>query len=137
MVFVMVFVMASIRILATSGRENSGGGMIPSRVIEAKRDGASIPAVELEAFFQGFLHDRIPDYQMAAFLMAAYFGGVDAAEADVLVRCMLASGSVLDLSHLPGPRVDKHSTGGVGDKVSLVYFREPARLVAKKIEVRR
>ena len=102
--------------------------MIPSRVIEAKRDGASIPAVELEAFFQGFLHDRIPDYQMAAFLMAAYFGGVDAAEADVLVRCMLASGSVLDLSHLPGPRVDKHSTGGVGDKVSLVLAPLAAEL---------
>jgi pyrimidine-nucleoside phosphorylase len=57
---------------------------------------------------------------MAAFLMAAYLRGLDDGETDVLVRCMLDSGSVLDLSHLPGPRVDKHSTGGVGDKVSLV-----------------
>jgi pyrimidine-nucleoside phosphorylase len=57
---------------------------------------------------------------MAAFLMAAYLRGLDDGETDVLVRCMLESGSVLDLSRLPGPRVDKHSTGGVGDKVSLV-----------------
>ncbi|HSG09037.1 MAG TPA: thymidine phosphorylase [Longimicrobiales bacterium] len=93
--------------------------MIPSRVIEAKRDGASIDRAELEAFLEGFLHDRVPDYQMAAFLMAVYFQGLDSTEADVLVRCMLESGSVLDLAHLPGPRIDKHSTGGVGDKVSL------------------
>src|SRR5690606_18551346 len=54
-----------------------------------------------------------------AFLMAAYLRGLDDAETDVLVECMLASGSRPDLSYLPGPRVDKHSTGGVGDKVSL------------------
>ncbi|HKJ03373.1 MAG TPA: thymidine phosphorylase, partial [Longimicrobiales bacterium] len=102
--------------------------MIPSRVIEGKRDGASIPAMELEAFLQDFLHDRIPDYQMAAFLMAVYFQGLDGAEADVLVRCMLASGSTLDLSHLPGPRIDKHSTGGVGDKVSLALAPLAAEL---------
>lgn len=102
--------------------------MIPSRVIEAKRDGASVPEAELEAFLLGFLDDRIPDYQMAAFLMAAYFRGLDAAEADVLVRCMLASGSLLDLAHLPGPRVDKHSTGGVGDKVSLALAPLAAEL---------
>ena len=102
--------------------------MIPSRVIEGKRDGASIPAAELEAFLQGFLHDRIPDYQMAAFLMAVYFRGLDAGEADVFVRCMLESGSVLDLDHLPGPRIDKHSTGGVGDKVSLALAPLAAEL---------
>jgi pyrimidine-nucleoside phosphorylase len=93
--------------------------MIPARIIERKRDGHSLEPEELEAFLVGYLQGEVPDYQMAAFLMAAYLCGLDDDETDVLVRCMLESGSVLDLSHLPGPRVDKHSTGGVGDKVSL------------------
>jgi len=94
--------------------------MIPSRIIEAKRDGRSLATEELEGFLLGYLEGRIPDYQMSAFLMATCFRGLDARETDVLVRCMLDSGAVLDLAHLDGPRVDKHSTGGVGDKVSLV-----------------
>jgi pyrimidine-nucleoside phosphorylase len=93
--------------------------MIPSRVIEAKRDGRSIDPEELQAFLTAFLDDRVHDYQMAAFLMAAYFQGLDALEMDTLVRCMLGSGSTLDLSHLGGRRIVKNSTGGVGDKVSL------------------
>jgi pyrimidine-nucleoside phosphorylase len=102
--------------------------MIPSRVIEAKRNGRSIPRDELEAFLVGFLNDGVHDYQMAAFLMASHFQGLDAQETDVLVACMLASGSTLDLSYLDGPRVDKHSTGGVGDKVSLVLAPLAAEL---------
>lgn len=94
--------------------------MIPSRVIETKRDGGAVGTAELEAFLEGYLEERIPDYQMSAFLMATYFRGLSEAEAEVLVRCMLGSGSVLDLPGLDGPKVDKHSTGGVGDKVSLV-----------------
>jgi pyrimidine-nucleoside phosphorylase len=94
--------------------------MIPSRVIETKRDGGELGVEELEAFLQAYLEDRVPDYQMAAFLMATYFHGLGRAETDVLVRCMLESGAVLDLGYLDGARVDKHSTGGVGDKVSLV-----------------
>ncbi len=94
--------------------------MIPSRLIEAKRDGRRLTPRELEDFLVGYLEDRVPDYQMAAFLMATCFRGLDAGETDVLVRCMLESGATLDLSGLDGPRVDKHSTGGVGDKVSLV-----------------
>ena len=93
--------------------------MIPARIIERKRDGHTLEPGDLAAFLQGYLQGEVPDYQMAAFLMAAYLRGLDDGETDVLVRCMLESGSVLDLSHLPGPRVDKHSTGGVGDKVSL------------------
>jgi thymidine phosphorylase len=93
--------------------------MIPARIIEQKRDGRSLEPEDLEAFLVGYLEGEVPDYQMAAFLMAVYLRGLDDCETDVLVRCMLESGSVLDLSHLPGPRVDKHSTGGVGDKVSL------------------
>jgi pyrimidine-nucleoside phosphorylase len=94
--------------------------MIPTRVIEAKRSGERISTEDLEAFLSGFLDGAIPDYQMSAFLMAAYFMGLDEAETEVMVRSMLGSGSKLDLGHLDGPRVDKHSTGGVGDKVSLV-----------------
>ena len=94
--------------------------MIPSRIIEAKRDGASLATEELEGFLAGYLDGRVPDYQMAAFLMAVCFRGLDARETDVLVRSMLESGAVLDLGDLDGPKVDKHSTGGVGDKVSLV-----------------
>jgi len=93
--------------------------LIPARVIEAKRDGEALDPALLEPFLDAYLRGEIPDYQMAAFLMAAYLRGLDEAETEVFVRCMLASGSTLDLSSLPGPKVDKHSTGGVGDKVSL------------------
>jgi pyrimidine-nucleoside phosphorylase len=102
--------------------------MIPARIIERKRDGEALEPAELEGFLVGYLHGEIPDYQMAAFLMAAYLRGLDDVETDVLVRCMLDSGSILDLSSLPGPRVDKHSTGGVGDKVSLALAPLAAEL---------
>jgi len=94
--------------------------MIPARVIEAKRDGEALDPTLLRSFLEAYLRGEVPDYQMAAFLMAAYLKGLDDGETEVFVRCMLESGSVLDLAYLPGPRVDKHSTGGVGDKVSLV-----------------
>jgi pyrimidine-nucleoside phosphorylase len=94
--------------------------VIPARVIEWKRDGHALEPDVLAGFLEAYVRGEVPDYQMAAFLMAAYLRGLDDGETEVLVRCMLESGSTLDLSHLPGPRVDKHSTGGVGDKVSLV-----------------
>ncbi|MDH3205361.1 MAG: thymidine phosphorylase [Gemmatimonadota bacterium] len=94
--------------------------MIPARVIEAKRDGEALEPSLLEDFLNAYVRGEVPDYQMAAFLMAAYLRGLDDDETEVFVQCMLDSGPTLDLSHLPGPRVDKHSTGGVGDKVSLV-----------------
>jgi len=94
--------------------------ILPSRVIEAKRQGRSLPSEELEAFLNGFLVGDIPDYQMSAFLMAVHFQGMSREELDTLLDLMIHSGAVLDLSYLPGPRVDKHSTGGVGDKTSLV-----------------
>jgi len=93
--------------------------LIPARVIEAKRDGRTLDPGLLEDFLRAYLRGEVPDYQMAAFLMAAYLRGLDEVETDVFVRCMLESGSTLDLTELPGPKVDKHSTGGVGDKVSL------------------
>jgi pyrimidine-nucleoside phosphorylase len=93
--------------------------MRPYEVIHAKRDGRAIPAVELAALVDGFTRGEVPEYQMAAFCMAVFFRGMDDAEVGALTDAMLRSGDVLDLSDVPGVKVDKHSTGGVGDKVSL------------------
>ncbi len=93
--------------------------MIPSRLIEAKRDGEALEPSELAAFFDGYVRGDVAEEQMSAFLMAVVFNGLTASELDALVDRMIHSGAQLDLGHLPGPRVDKHSTGGVGDKVSL------------------
>ena len=93
--------------------------MRPYEVIHAKRDGRPIPAAELAALVDGFTRGEVPDYQMAAFCMAVFFRGMDAEEVSALTEAMLRSGDVLDLSDVPGAKVDKHSTGGVGDKVSL------------------
>jgi pyrimidine-nucleoside phosphorylase len=95
-------------------------GLPPARVIEKKRDGRSLSRAELEGFFRAFLSGEVRDYQMSAFLMAVHFQGMSPEELDTLLQLMIGSGAVLDLSRLPGPRVDKHSTGGVGDKTSLV-----------------
>ena len=94
--------------------------MIPQQIIARKRDGGALSASELEALLTGYLDGTVGDAQMAAFLMAVYFNGLDDAELDVLVQVMLHSGGVLRRGAPPGPRVDKHSTGGVGDKTSLV-----------------
>ena len=88
-------------------------------LIHRKRDGGALTAAELEALIRGYTAGEIPDYQLAAFCMAVYFRGMDAAESLALTEAMLRSGDVLDLSALPGAKIDKHSTGGVGDKVSL------------------
>ncbi len=93
--------------------------MHPALFIRAKRDGAKHRREDLEAFLLGYLRGEIPDYQVAAWLMAVYFQGLDPEETLWLTETMARSGRVLDLSHLPHP-VDKHSSGGVGDKISLV-----------------
>ncbi|NBC00049.1 MAG: thymidine phosphorylase [Bacteroidetes bacterium] len=92
----------------------------PVDLIRAKRDGHSVSADDLTALINAYTADDVPDYQMSAFLMAAFLKGLDADETAALTRAMLHSGTVLDLSHTPGTKVDKHSTGGVGDKVSLI-----------------
>jgi len=101
---------------------------IPSRLIDKKRRGGELTQEELEAFFLGFLSGEVPDYQMAAFLMAVHFRGFSGAELESLLDLMIHSGEVLDLSHIPSPKVDKHSTGGVGDKTSLVLAPLAAEL---------
>ena len=95
------------------------GALIPARLIERKRDGGTLAAAQIERFFRGYLAGEVADYQMSAFLMAVYLRGLDAEELTTLLDVMIESGATLDLSVLAGPKVDKHSTGGVGDKVSL------------------
>jgi len=94
--------------------------MMPSALIRKKRDGQALTASEIEQFFGAYLNGGVEEYQMAAFLMAVHFRGLDAAELAALVQALLRSGGRVDLSAVPGCKVDKHSTGGVGDKVSLV-----------------
>jgi pyrimidine-nucleoside phosphorylase len=94
--------------------------MLAHRLIERKRDGGRLEPGEWRALALAYASGHIPDYQMAAFLMAVYLRGLDRGETVALTEAMLASGSRLDLSSLDVPRIDKHSTGGVGDKVSLV-----------------
>ena len=87
--------------------------------IERKRDGHALGAEEIRALIAGYTADAIPDYQMAALLMAILFRGLDSDELAAWTDAMLHSGDVLDFSHVAAPKVDKHSTGGVGDKVSI------------------
>src|SRR5688500_8012062 len=94
--------------------------MIPQHLIRKKRDGEELAAGELADFLRAYTEGRVADYQMATFLMAVFFRGMSAAELTVLVDVMLRSGTVVDLSGLKAARVDKHSIGGVGDKVSLI-----------------
>ncbi|AEV17037.1 Pyrimidine-nucleoside phosphorylase [Thermus sp. CCB_US3_UF1] len=93
--------------------------MNPVRFIREKREGLKHRKEDLEAFLQAYLREEVPDYQVAAWLMAAFLRGLDQEETLWLTEVMAYSGRVLDLSGLPHP-VDKHSSGGVGDKVSLL-----------------
>jgi pyrimidine-nucleoside phosphorylase len=88
-------------------------------LIEAKRDGHSLDPGQLKESISGYTAGRVPDYQMAAFLMAVYFQGLSPVETGALMRAMRDSGDVLSFPPDPRPLVDKHSTGGIGDKVSL------------------
>src|SRR6187200_1279237 len=91
-------------------------------LIERKRDGRTHSAAELAEIIDGFVRGEVPDYQMAAWLMAVCWRGLASAELTDLTRIMAASGMQLDLSSIGRPVADKHSTGGVGDKTSLVVI---------------
>ncbi len=88
-------------------------------ILGAKRDGEALAEEEIRRLVRDFLDGKVTDYQMAAFLMAVFFRGMTDAETVALTDAMLRSGTVIDLSGVPGIKVDKHSTGGVGDKVSI------------------
>jgi pyrimidine-nucleoside phosphorylase len=89
-------------------------------LIRRKRDGEELAPEEIEFLVEGYTNGDVPDYQMSAFLMAVYFAGMTDREVSRLTECLLRSGDAVDLSSIPGMKVDKHSTGGVGDKTSLI-----------------
>ncbi|MSP26643.1 MAG: thymidine phosphorylase [Myxococcales bacterium] len=93
--------------------------MNPVDLIRKKRDGKELSRAELESLILGLAEGTVLDYQLSAFCMAVFFRGMTPAETAALTHAMLSSGAVIDLSELPRAKVDKHSTGGVGDKVSL------------------
>jgi thymidine phosphorylase len=97
-------------------------GLLPQEIIRRKRDGVVLSVAEIEAFVRGLVDGSVGDGQAAAFAMAVFFNGMEEAERVALTRAMARSGATVDWSglDLPGPRIDKHSTGGVGDKVSLI-----------------
>src|SRR5215217_7186518 len=94
--------------------------MLAHRLIERKRDGGRLEPGEWRALVMAYAAGHVPDYQMSAFLMACFLKGLDRAETSALTDAMLNSGVTFELKSLGKARVDKHSIGGVGDKVSLV-----------------
>ena len=89
-------------------------------IITKKRDGGKLSAEEIKYFIEGYTEGTIPDYQAAALLMAIFFSHMDEEETFVLTEAMRDSGDIVDLSAIQGIKVDKHSTGGIGDKITLV-----------------
>ncbi|MBR2442201.1 MAG: pyrimidine-nucleoside phosphorylase [Clostridia bacterium] len=100
-------------------------------IIQKKRDGGALSAAEIEWFIDGYVKGKIPDYQAAALCMAIYFKGMNLEETTALTFAVRDSGERLDFSEIHGLRVDKHSTGGVGDKTSLVVTPIVASLGVK------
>ena len=100
-------------------------------LIKKKRDGKSLTAQEIKWFIENYVNGTIPDYQVSALLMAIYFNGMDLEETTALTFAVRDSGDTLDFSDVKGIRVDKHSTGGVGDKTSLIVAPIVATLGVK------
>ena len=94
--------------------------MRPQDVIRKKRDGAQLSREEIVFFVEGVTSETIADYQISALLMAIFLNGMDDSEQEILTEAMLHSGNILDFSSIQKPKADKHSTGGVGDKTSLL-----------------
>ncbi|MBN2504737.1 MAG: pyrimidine-nucleoside phosphorylase [Bacilli bacterium] len=100
-------------------------------IIEQKREGCKLSQKEIDFVIQGYVKGEIPDYQISAWLMAIYFQGMDDEESGYLTKAMLESGDTIDLSAIEGIKVDKHSTGGVGDKTTLILGPLVASMGAK------
>lgn len=94
--------------------------MTPYEIIERKRNGSALSREKIDYLVSSFMSGEVEDYQMTALLMAIYFNGMTSEETTHLTRAYINSGKTVDLSEVPGIKVDKHSTGGVGDKVSIV-----------------
>ncbi|MEI6787218.1 MAG: thymidine phosphorylase [bacterium] len=93
--------------------------MLPQWIIEKKRNGEALSDEEVGLFINGYVRGEIPDYQMSALAMAIYFKGMSSGETATLTRVMMQSGDLVDTSSIGLPKVDKHSTGGIGDKLSI------------------
>ena len=93
--------------------------LVPYEIIKKKRDGGKLTREEIEFMVSSFTKGTLPDYQMSAFVMAIFFRKLDDEETAIFTQAMTSSGKSMNLSGIPGPTVDKHSTGGIGDKVSL------------------
>jgi pyrimidine-nucleoside phosphorylase len=94
--------------------------MNPVELIKKKREGATLADSEIQFFFSQYLKGKIPDYQVSAMLMAIFFQSLSKGEMNALCETMIHSGKIADLSSIQAPKIDKHSTGGVGDKTSLI-----------------
>src|SRR4051812_6405501 len=92
----------------------------PQEIIARKRDGKQLSAADIDEFVDGVCSGGWADYQITALVMAMFINGLTVSELDELTRAMLHSGSVMDFSDIDAPKGDKHSTGGVGDKTSLI-----------------
>ena len=102
-------------------------------LIEKKKEGFALSKGEIDFFIDGVTKSSIPDYQISAFLMAVCFQGMNEEETVFLTDAMLHSGDIIDLSFIKGIKVDKHSTGGVGDKTSLALGPLVASCGAKPV----
>ncbi|MBV6478601.1 MAG: Pyrimidine-nucleoside phosphorylase [Ignavibacteria bacterium] len=94
--------------------------MNPSEIIKLKRNKNHLSREQIDFFIKGYLNGKVTDYQMSAFLMSVYFNGMNDEETFYLTEIMLNSGEIINLDFLNMPKIDKHSTGGVGDKISLI-----------------